>query len=250
MKVDHLRKLTFFLTLSTVRSNSTTMGPAEIPATVEATSYLKSKLIVDANVLIIEESSNNILLIEESQSSNVNVVFKLPTIVSLFDHCAKEDLETIKARIDADAEFQQIQNSAIHLRKSFLAELKRENGYSGDREEISRDRRTTVADSETKPMAAPTAVDDPNLSTSTGTQKLRFRSEDYSFKTVSDTLSAVSPAKDIIEMSRRVHEVQKPTQEQIRASSEVFQYVSETSTAAKSLETTKVPTIAAKSTTT
>jgi hypothetical protein len=51
-------------------------------------------------------------------------------------------------------------------------------------------------------------------------------------------------------MNRRVHEVQKPTQEQIRASSEVLQYASETSTAAKSLETTKVSTIAAKSATT
>jgi hypothetical protein len=144
--MKYINILGLLATVMTVSSNSTTPPTPVMSPPVDKPDGLVSRLIAAVNVLIVQESSDKILLVEEHQSSDINVVFKLPTIISLFEHCNKEDLETIKSRIDADSEYQQIENSAIHLRESFLAELRRENGYSsqGNASPQERDRRTTV----------------------------------------------------------------------------------------------------------
>ncbi len=157
MKKLSLREFILLSTVALVLSNSTTALPKETSPPEDTSGALTSKLIAAVNVLIVQEDSNSILLIDEHQSSKVNVVFKLPTILSLFDHCAEDDLETIKTRLDSNSEFQQIEQLVIHLRESFLAELKRENGYSNFKHETaSRNNRSTSSVSATKPIAAPT----------------------------------------------------------------------------------------------
>lgn len=101
------------------------------------TQNIHAEMIPRLNILMVKENSTTTLLTEDYVITQLNIVFTLPILESLFESCDKEQLETMKTKIDSTAEFDQISKLAIEVRRKFLSEIRQKSNYN------VRDRRTT-----------------------------------------------------------------------------------------------------------